>query len=105
MSSFDLFPQDQVVGIFRGVREGGLEFYADLVLPYRNNFPDIPLQGQFLLVQLETANEAVLGRITSFYSDGKLSIEESKEFHFIARREERNVLEDLLENYLKLRIT
>src|SRR5947208_14684842 len=69
----ELFPKDQVVGVFKGFREGGLEFHADLVLPYRNEFQNIPMHGQFLLVQLETPNEGVLGRITAFSSEGKLS--------------------------------
>ena len=29
-----LFPRDEVVGVFRGFQQGGLEFHADLVLPY-----------------------------------------------------------------------
>ena len=66
-----LFPKDMVVGVFRGFQQGGLEFHADLVLPYRNEFQNIPMHGQFLLVQLETPDEAVLGRITSLSSDGK----------------------------------
>jgi hypothetical protein len=53
-----LFPRDQVAGIFRGFQEGGLEFHADLVLPYRNDFQNIPMHGQFLLVQLESPDEA-----------------------------------------------
>lgn len=68
MSQMELFPDEQVVGVFRGFREGGLEFHADLVLPYRNDFQSIPMHGQFLLVQLETPAEAVLGRIASFSS-------------------------------------
>ena len=74
--AIQLFPRDQIVGVFKGFREGGLEFHADLVLPYRNEFQNIPMHGQFLLVQLETPNEAVLGRYatcriwktSSFYS-------------------------------------
>src|SRR5579885_1872866 len=69
----ELFPRQQVVGVFRGFREGGLEFHADLALPYRNDFQRIPMHGQFVLVQLETPEEAVLGRIASFSSEGKLS--------------------------------
>ena len=45
----ELFPNEQIVGIFRGFREGGMEFHADLVLPYRNDFQSIPMHGQFLL--------------------------------------------------------
>jgi hypothetical protein len=32
------------------------------------------MHGQFLLVQLESPDEAVLGRISSFSSEGKLSV-------------------------------
>lgn len=100
----ELFPSEQVVGIFRGFREGGMEFHADLVLPYRNDFQSIPMHGQFLLVQLETPDEAVLGRIASFSSDGKLSFGSGEEFNIRAVREGRAVPEDLREQYLKYRV-
>ena len=48
MAEIQLFPREQVVGIFRGFRQGGMEFHADLVLPYRNEFQNIPMHGQFL---------------------------------------------------------
>jgi Helicase HerA, central domain len=99
-----LFPRDQVVGVFRGFQQGGLEFHADLVLPYRNDFQNIPMHGQFLLVQLETPDEAVLGRITSFSSEGKLSFGSGEEFNIRAVREERPIPEDLREQYLKYRV-
>src|SRR5579863_9492960 len=104
MPEIELFPHDQIVGIFRGFREGGLEFHADLVLPYRNDFQNIPMHGQFLLVQLETPNEAVLGRIASFSSDGKLSSEYGEEFNIRALRDKRSVPEDLREEYLKYKV-
>lgn len=104
MASFQLFPRDQVVGIFRGFQQGGLEFHADLVLPYRNEFQSIPMHGQFLLVQLETPDEAVLGRIASFSSEGKLSFGSGEEFNIRAVREERPIPEDLREQYLKYRV-
>lgn len=104
MAEFQLFPRDQVIGIFRGFREGGLEFHADLVLPYRNDFQNIPMHGQFLLVQLETPDEAVLGRITSFSSEGKLSFGSGEEFNLRTVREERPIPEDLREQYLKYRV-
>ncbi len=84
-----LFPRDQVAGVFKGFREGGLEFHADLVLPYRNEFQNIPMHGQFLLVQLETPNEAVLGRIAAFSSEGKLASGAGEEFNIRAVREDR----------------
>jgi hypothetical protein len=73
MVDLNLFPDDQIVGVFRGFREGGMEFHADLALPYRTDFHNSPMHGQFLLVQLESPDEAVLGRITSLSSEGRLS--------------------------------
>ena len=104
-TTMDLFTRDNVVGVFRGFREGGLEFQADLVLPYRNEFQSIPMHGQFLLVQLETPTEAVLGRIASFSSEGKLSFGSGEEFNIRALRENRDVPEDLREQYLKYKVT
>ncbi|WP_127478499.1 ATP-binding protein [Sulfurivermis fontis] len=104
MADIQLFPREQVVGIFRGFQQGGMEFHADLVLPYRNEFQNIPMHGQFLLVQLETPDEAVLGRIASFSSEGKLSFGSGEEFNIRAVREDRPIPEDLREQYLKYRV-
>lgn len=104
MAEIQLFPREKVVGIFRGFQQGGLEFHADLVLPYRNEFQNIPMHGQFMLVQLETPDEAVLGRIASFSSEGKLSFGSGEEFNIRAMREERQIPEDLREQYLKYRV-
>lgn len=104
MADIRLFPREQVVGIFRGFQQGGMEFHADLVLPYRNEFQNIPMHGQFLLVQLETPDEAVLGRIASFSSEGKLSFGSGEEFNIRAVREDRPIPEDLREQYLKYRV-
>ena len=103
-ADIQLFPREKVVGIFRGFQQGGLEFHADLVLPYRNDFQNIPMHGQFLLVQLETPEEAVLGRIASFSSEGKLSFGSGEEFNIRAVREDRAIPEDLREQYLKYRV-
>ena len=100
----ELFPRQQVVGIFRGFREGGMEFHADLALPYRNDFQRIPMHGQFVLVQLATPEEAVLGRIASFSSEGKLSFGSGEEFNIRAVQEQRPIPEDLREQYLKYRV-
>lgn len=104
MSEIQLFPREKVVGIFRGFQQGGMEFHADLVLPYRNEFQNIPMHGQFLLVQLETPDEAVLGRIASFSSEGKLSVGSGEEFNIRAVREDRPIPEDLREQYLRYRV-
>lgn len=102
--SLKLFPESQIIGVFRGFSKGGLEFHADLILPYRSEFQNIPMHGQFLLVQLETQEEAVLGRITSLSSAGKLSSGVGEEFNIRAMREGRPIPEDLREQYLKYQI-
>lgn len=104
MPSINFFPPEQIIGVFRGFREGGLEFHADLVLPYRNEFQSIPMHGQFLLVQLEAPDEAVLGRIASLSSDGKLAGGSGEEFNIRALQEGRSVPEDIREQYLKYRV-
>lgn len=96
--------RDNIVGVFRGFRQGGLEFQADLVLPYQSSFQSIPMHGQFLLVQLETSQEAVLGRIASFSSEGKLSYGPGEEFNLRALKESRAIPEDLREQYLKYKV-
>ena len=100
----NLFSREETIGIFRGFREGGLEFHADLALPYRSDFQNTPMHGQFVLVQLETPNEAVLGRITSLSSEGRLTGTSGEEFNIRAMREARAVPEQLREDYLKYRV-
>lgn len=100
----ELFPQSHIAGVFRGFREGGLEFHADLALPYQSHFHNIPMHGQFLLVQLENPDEAVLGRITSLTSDGRLSSSVGEDYNIRAVREERPISEQLRKDYLKYRV-
>jgi hypothetical protein len=99
-----LFPEDRKIGVFRGFREGGLEFHADIALPYSAHMHQRPMHGSFILVRLEHEDEAVLGRITSFSSDGKLSSPSGEEFSIRAMRDQRQVPEDLREQYLKYRV-
>lgn len=101
----ELFRPEQVAGVFRGFREGGLEFHAELAIPYRSDLHTMPMHGQFILVQLETPEEAVLGRIASFSSEGRLSFGEGEEFNIRAVRDARPVPEDLREQYLKYRVS
>lgn len=96
-----LFSRETTVGIFRGFSEGGLEFHADIVLPYKNEFQRAPMHGQFLIVQLEDENEAVLGRITSISSQGRLASSAGEDYGIRAVSEERPIPEDLREQYLK----
>ena len=100
----ELFPRHEIVGVFRGFSEGGLEFHADLVLPYRPKLHNTPMHGQFLLVQLEHPNEAVLGRITSLSADGRLASGAGEQYSIRAVSEGRQVPDQLREEYLKYRV-
>ncbi|WP_176370449.1 ATP-binding protein [Elizabethkingia anophelis] len=99
-----LFPEDKIVGIFKGFSDGGLEFHADIVLKYDNIFQNIPMHGQFLIVALEGDNEAVLGRITSVSALGKLAGTAGEDYAIRAISEGREVSEDLREGYLKYKV-
>lgn len=100
----ELFPRDEVVGVFRGFREGGLEFHADLTLPYRTRLHNVPMHGKFLLVQLENPDEAVLGRICSLSAEGMLSGASGEQYSIRAMSESRPVPDHLREAYLRYRV-
>jgi len=100
----ELFPQEEVVGVFRGFREGGLEFHADLTLPYRPKLHNVPMHGQFLLVQLENPEEAVLGRICSLSAEGRLTSGAGEQYSIRAVGEGRQVPDHLREEYLRYRV-
>ncbi len=106
MDSIELFPPNQEeVGVFRGFQHGGLEFHANLLLPYSRKYQQKPMHGQFLLVKLDTPEEAVLGRIASFYSEGKFSSPSGDDFNLRAIKEDRQVPEDLREQFINYRVT
>jgi len=99
-----LFAREHVVGTFRGFSQGGLEFHADLVLPYRNEFQSSPMHGLFVVVQLEHDNEAVLGRITSVVAEGRLVSPSGEDYAVRAVRDDRPIPEDLRDQYLKYKV-
>lgn len=99
-----LFHRDRVVGTFLGFSEGGLEFHAELVLPYRNDFQSSAMHGQFVLVALENDDEAVLGRITTIAAQGRLVTPSGEDYAIRAVREERAIPENLRDQYLKYRV-
>jgi uncharacterized protein len=99
-----LFHPDQLVGTFRGFSEGGLEFHADLMLGYQSRFQNVPMHGQFLVVQLESEDEAVLGRITNLHAEGRLASASGDDFALRALKERREIPENLRDQYLKYRV-
>ena len=99
-----LFEQAQIVGSFLGFSEGGLEFHADLILPYRNYFQSSPMHGQFVLVALENDAEAIVGRITAISAQGRLVSPAGEDYALRQQREDRPVPEDLRDQFLKYRV-
>jgi uncharacterized protein len=106
MPNTDLFPSSHVIGLFSGFlgSGGSLEFHADLVLPYRSDFQRIPMHGQYLLVQLETPYDAILGRIVSLGSDGAFTSKKSEDANLLALREAQEISEKAREQELKYRV-
>jgi uncharacterized protein len=99
-----LFDPGHVVGVFRGFSDSGMEFHADLVLPYREQLQSIPMHGQFVLVQLEHEDEAVLGRITSVAAEGRLVSPIGEDYAIRAVRDDRPIPDELRDQYLKYRV-
>lgn len=99
-----LFDPDAVIGVFRGFSASGMEFHADLVLPYRDELQSIPMHGQFVLVQLEHEDEAVLGRITSVAAEGRLVSPIGEDYAIRAMRDDRPIPDELRDQYLKYRV-
>ena len=99
-----LFEKDRVVGTFLGFSEGGLEFHADLILPYKNFFQSSPMHGQFVIVGLENDDEAILGRITTIAAQGRLVSAAGEDYALRQQREDRPVPEDLRDQFLKYRV-
>jgi uncharacterized protein len=99
-----LFERAQVVGTFLGFSEGGLEFHADLILPYQNYFQSSPMHGQFVLVALENDGEAILGRITTIAAQGRLISPAGEDYALRQQRENRPIPEDLRDQFVKYRV-
>ena len=90
-----LFDKEHVVGTFLGFSDGGLEFHADLILPYRN---ELPVSADARPVrprgQLENDDEAVLGRITTVAAQGRLVSPTGEDYAIRAAAREPPVPED-----------
>jgi hypothetical protein len=100
----ELFPHGHAVGMFRGASGAGMEFHADLTLPYKDEYHAIPMHGQFVLVELASPQEAVLGRVTAVSAQGRLTSETGEEYGLRAVKEERAIPEDLRAQYVRYRV-
>lgn len=99
-----LFDRTRFMGTFAGLSERNKEFHAQIVVPYKAVPARVPLHGQFVLVQLESDDEAILGRITTVASEGKLTSSDGDDYVTRAALEDREVPDDLRARYLKYRI-
>src|SRR6202008_3949119 len=99
-----LIPDSAKIGVFRGFCDGGLEFHADIGLPYHGEMHHRPMHGSFILLRLANESGGVLGRITSFSSEGRLASSQGEDFSIRAVQENRDISEDLREQYLKYRV-
>jgi hypothetical protein len=92
------------IGVFQGFSNSGLEFHADIMLPYRPEFQVIPMHGSFLLIELENEDEAVLGRISSLQSMGRLSGSGGSEYAIRALQRNSSIPEDIREDHLRYKV-
>ncbi|ABB16033.1 ATP-binding protein [Carboxydothermus hydrogenoformans] len=99
-----LFEPNKVIGIFKGFTEKGLEFAAELVLPYNASMIERPQLGQFILIELGSEIEAALGRITKFIPTGLLTTPEGEEYFNALGRRSEPIPEDLKEQKLRYRV-
>jgi uncharacterized protein len=100
----NLFDQEHIVGVFRGFSESGMEFHADLVMPYRDDFQSSPMHGQFVVVQLGHDREAVFGRITTIAAQGRLVSPIGEDYAVRAVRDRRDIPDELRDQYLKYKV-
>ena len=88
----------RVIGVFKGFVESGLEFKADIVVPYHTEFT--PVLGSFLLVEV-SKERYLLGRITKFSPVGLMSTGEAEDYLARMSRAGRPVPEDVKEAKLR----
>lgn len=99
-----LFEPDRLVGMFKGFAEEGLEFKAEIVSPYQSSEDLTPRIGHFLLVELNSPDEAALGRITRFFPVGVLAGQEGDEYLAEMQRASKEVPAQLKERRLRYNV-
>ena len=99
-----LFPEENLIGSFKGFAERGFEFAADLVIPYKGQNIPQPQFGQFILVELSNTDEAALGRITKMIPAGLLTSAEGEDYIEKMRTRKEQIPDDLKQRKLKYRV-
>jgi hypothetical protein len=99
-----LFEPNMIVGTFKGFIEEGLEFRAEMVFPYRPSEELTPRIGQFILVELGSPDEAVVGRITHFCPMGIMAGAEGDEYVAEMMRESKEIPSQVKEKRLRYNV-
>ncbi len=102
--TIELFPEGNIIGSFKGFAERGMEFAAELVVPYSKEEIDQPQLGNFILVELSTSKQASLGRITKILPSGMLASAEGENYIERMRIRKDEIPKDLKERMLKYRV-
>src|SRR2546422_10664341 len=90
-----------VIGVFKGFIESGLEFKADLVVPYQSEFT--PLLGSFLVVEV-SRQRYLLGRITRFHPVGLMAGADAEDYLARVIKAGGSVPEDLKEAEIRFNV-
>lgn len=93
----------QAVGFFVGLAEGGLEFGAELTLNYDAAYQRLPMIGQYVVIELERPEEAVLARICAFSSHGRLASSAGEDLGSRSVDQRRPMPEDIKKQFLRYR--
>ena len=99
-----LFEPNRIAGTFKGFVEEGLEFRAEMVFPYRPNEELTPRIGQFILVELGSPDEAVIGRITRFFPMGIMAGAEGDEYVAEMMRDSKEIPSQVKERRLRYNV-
>lgn len=93
----------QAIGFFMGLAEGGLEFGAELTLNYDAAYQRLPMIGQYVVIELERPEEAVLARICAISSHGRLASSAGEDLGSRSVDQRRPMPEDIKKQFLRYR--
>lgn len=98
-----LIDDHDAIGFFVGLSEGGLNFDAELTLTYNHDFQNRAMVGQFVLISLDSPDQAILARITAIASHGKLASLAGEDLGARSVQDNRIIPEDLKRQFLRYR--
>ena len=93
----------KAIGFFMGLAEGGLEFGAELTLNYDSSYQNLPMIGQYVVIELERPEEAVLARICAISSHGRLASSAGEDLGSRSVDQHRPMPENIKKQFLRYR--